>query len=81
MSVRGRSWKMNVERGISSDSITLTRKTSINKKNKKNKENLSDEKVQTPPSSVGAEPIFFKSEAKKSEGLESLPSTSPAPAA
>lgn len=78
MSVRGRSWKMNVERGISSDSITLTRKTSINKKNK---ENLSDEKVQTPPSSVGAEPIFFKSEAKKSEGLESLPSTSPAPAA
>lgn len=77
MRVRGRSLKMSADRGISSDLIILTRKMSIYKKNK---ENLSNEKMQEPPC-AGSELTFFKTEIKKSEGLENILSPSPAPAA
>jgi hypothetical protein len=77
MSVRRGSWKRVTDRRVSLNFISLTRKALIYSGSK---ENLSDEKNQE-TSPVGVEPNFFKSGAEKSEGLENLPSSSPAPAA
>ncbi len=82
MRVQGRSWKMGTYRGISRryDLINLTRKKLINRSMERNEENLSDEKTQETPC-AGSDLTFFKSEIKKSEGLENIPVPSPVPAA